>query len=198
MQIANREGFAATARKRLPYDAEVEYLQSTGTQWIDTGVLNDANVKMNFRIRPSSVSGTYFMGVDAGLVFGTNNGINFRANGVSSVDAFNTNTFYAIEMYYNGNRRFCVIDGSETLSNTVSRMLDKNILLFATSGGVTIGPIAYYLPWSISDCKMWNGSAIVRDFIPVRVGATGEMYDRITGTFATRVGTFIVGPDTTA
>ena len=30
---------ALMARKRLPYDAEVEYLESTGTQYIDTGVV---------------------------------------------------------------------------------------------------------------------------------------------------------------
>ena len=28
---------AAWSGKSLPYDAEVEYLESTGTQWIDTG-----------------------------------------------------------------------------------------------------------------------------------------------------------------
>lgn len=26
----------------IPYDAEIEYLQSTGTQWIDTGVVPTA------------------------------------------------------------------------------------------------------------------------------------------------------------
>lgn len=34
MQIAAREGFVAAARGRM---VEVEYLESTGTQWIDTG-----------------------------------------------------------------------------------------------------------------------------------------------------------------
>ena len=29
---------------KLPYDAEVEYLESTGTQYIDTGVIADSNV----------------------------------------------------------------------------------------------------------------------------------------------------------
>ena len=35
--------------KRLPYDAEVEYLESTGTQWIDTGIVaaDDVGVKMH-------------------------------------------------------------------------------------------------------------------------------------------------------
>ena len=29
---------AARRKPKLPYDAEVEYLESTGTQWIDTGI----------------------------------------------------------------------------------------------------------------------------------------------------------------
>ena len=38
MLIAARESFAAVAsRRRLPYDSRVEYLQSSGTQYIDTG-----------------------------------------------------------------------------------------------------------------------------------------------------------------
>ena len=39
MMLAARGAFLAARRKpKLPYDAEVEYLESTGTQWIDTGV----------------------------------------------------------------------------------------------------------------------------------------------------------------
>ena len=37
MLVAARTG--AWSGKRLPYDAEVEYLESTGTQWIDTGIV---------------------------------------------------------------------------------------------------------------------------------------------------------------
>ena len=38
MMLAARGAFLAARRKpKLPYDAEVEYLESTGTQWIDTG-----------------------------------------------------------------------------------------------------------------------------------------------------------------
>ena len=38
---------AAWSDKQLPYDAEVEYLESTGTQWIDTGIIatEDTRVK---------------------------------------------------------------------------------------------------------------------------------------------------------
>lgn len=34
---------------KLPYDAEVEYLESTGTQWIDTGVTasNHAGIEID-------------------------------------------------------------------------------------------------------------------------------------------------------
>ena len=37
--IATRESFAvANGRPRLPYDAEVQYLETTGTQYFDTGL----------------------------------------------------------------------------------------------------------------------------------------------------------------
>ena len=45
MLIAARNGFAVG--KSLPYDAEVEYLESTGTQWIDTGVKIEKNDRMD-------------------------------------------------------------------------------------------------------------------------------------------------------
>ena len=183
--------------QNLPYDAEIEYLESTGTQWIDTGIRNNTNVKMKFKIKPSSKSGTYFMGVDSGIVFGTNNGVNFRANAVSSINAFDTNAFYSVEMYYSEGRRVCVIDDSETLSSVITRMLDVNILLLATSGGS--GVPNYYLPWSISECKIWENDALVHDFIPVRVGTTGYLYDKVSKQLFGNAGTgdFILGPDIT-
>ena len=39
MIAARQIAFGKAAGKRLPYDAEVEYLESTGTQYIDTGWL---------------------------------------------------------------------------------------------------------------------------------------------------------------
>jgi hypothetical protein len=44
--------------------------------------------------------------------------------------------------------------------------------------------------------KILDNGVLVRDYVPVRVGDTGELFDRVTGTYATRSGTFVLGPDT--
>lgn len=45
MLIGGRNGFLVD--KRLPYDAEIEYLESTGTQWIDTATQLADKVQMS-------------------------------------------------------------------------------------------------------------------------------------------------------
>ena len=49
MQVANRESFAVASRRRLPYDAEVEWLQSTGAEYIDTGLVLNQTHKVQLR-----------------------------------------------------------------------------------------------------------------------------------------------------
>jgi hypothetical protein len=47
----------------------------------------------------------------------------------------------------------------------------------------------------IYSCQIWQNGVLVRDCIPVRVGTTGEMYDRASGTFMERHGDLVLGPD---
>jgi hypothetical protein len=49
---------ALMAGKRLPYDAEVEYLESTGTQWVDTGVLLQFPISADMTLAMVSPYGT--------------------------------------------------------------------------------------------------------------------------------------------
>ena len=48
---------ALMAERRLPYDAELEYLKSTMTQWIDTGVIPDDTTGYFLRCSANSVGG---------------------------------------------------------------------------------------------------------------------------------------------
>ena len=43
--------------------------------------------------------------------------------------------------------------------------------------------------------SMMRNGVLIRDYIPVRKGTTGELYDRVSRTFATRHGTFNYGSD---
>lgn len=50
---------------KLPYDAEVEYLQSTGLQWIDTGVFHNFVNAVRFKMAMPNTDGHNYMGVYA-------------------------------------------------------------------------------------------------------------------------------------
>jgi hypothetical protein len=45
--------------------------------------------------------------------------------------------------------------------------------------------------------KVYNSNTLIRDFIPVRIGNTGYMFDKITGKMYGNAGTgsFTLGPD---
>ena len=54
------------------------------------------------------------------------------------------------------------------------------------------------VPMRFASVRIWSGSALVQDLIPVRRGGVGYMYDRVTGALlgnAASSGTFAAGPD---
>jgi hypothetical protein len=209
MLIAARESFAAAARRRLPYDAEVEYLESTGTQYFDTDIeaADDVGYQMHL-VQWASPSNTTigFAGVfgsDNRYGLGYNNvGLFFRWwNTATSWNNSYRGTLSSATLAFNFlNSRSCsvagirtaTLEGAYNASSAPIRILnfqrvDTGANALATSAACRIGPI-----------MISSGSAVIRDYIAVRVGTTGELYDRITGTFAARVGTLTVGPDKTA
>ena len=201
MLIAARESFAA-ARKRLPYDAEVEYLQSSGTQYIDTGVGGGSDTDFELNVMMPSPTGRQI----AGARFTSSN---FRYVQIQSNPSGNILFAYNNTQTQNAGA-YKTLSGWMTLRATGSSCYVDDVLLYrfaaaqfasagtiwlhATRGASAQGTAAL----RISTARIWSGGALVRDYIPVRVGTTGEMYDRIGGTFATRVGTLTVGPDKTA
>ena len=59
MQVASREIFAAAARKRM---VRVQYLESTGTQWIDTDFLPKAGDVIRGRFYSTENQNSGFFG----------------------------------------------------------------------------------------------------------------------------------------
>lgn len=45
--------------------------------------------------------------------------------------------------------------------------------------------------------QIWDGTTLVRDFVPCRIGTTGYLYDRVSQTLFGNIGTgdFVLGPD---
>ena len=194
-----------------PYDAEVEYLKSTGTQWIDTGVygtsdttieftssfgVNSYNDSMNIGV----VSWTNDEGKSLGLTYNATQklfyiflGTEYRTSRV--IPELVSNTAYHFVVKQDG----VWIDSQKIYDGYYSGSISTRytIPFFANINQET-GNLRYSNTGTIFyNLKIYDGTTLVRDFIPVRVGSVGYMYDRITRKLFGNKGTgnFILGPD---
>lgn len=194
----------------LPYDARIEYLRCSGTQYINTGIKGSSDIKIRLRclyqICTSSSSTSY------GWIFG------------SRVAA--SNKAYNLVHTYSGNFRFGsgtatnwansatrIVTFDNTESTNVMKVYDASNTLIATMtassatfnnnldlylfGNNTNGTAGLGSDITIYSCEFYNGSTKIAEFIPVRVGQVGCMYDKVSGSFFYNQGTgsFVLGPD---
>lgn len=120
MLIARRNLMAG---KSLPYDAEVDYLESTGTQYIDTGIygsLNNTIIDLSFRVEQLSSQ----------KIFG----------------ARTTSTQEAFAIYYDSKNQFTINCGNEyrdaivdILGNVVvkNEIVDESTTKYTVNNDIT-------------------------------------------------------------
>lgn len=190
--------------KNRDYDAEVEYLESTGTQWIDTGVVyqNNYNIDCNFACSVTGTASRFIFGV-----YGS--GFNRQ---VAASTYSNWSTASAGLYLYKGSLHTGVANNA--VNNVRLRGMQWNYngtdydspWTFNATEGLTmylfagnyVGTASYFFTGRIYSFKIWDANGVlVRDYIPVRVGTVGYLYDRVSGQLYGNAGTgaFIVGPD---
>lgn len=184
-----------------PYDAEVEYLESTGTQYIDTGIYgsNNSKVEVDLQLLELGESKAVF-----GCYSATNIGLYLYQAGGSSVGKWQFGFGWnANNGTTDTNRHFFVfdnfkvkIDGTIILSVTPRNFTTTHTLLMFNMHNNS-GGIYSATGMRLFSCKLYNGDTLVRDLIPVRVGTVGYMYDKVSGKLFANKGTgnFILGPD---
>lgn len=190
--------------KSLPYDAEIEYLESSGTQYIDTLYKPSNNSEFDICFYwTASVSGE--SDITQQCLFGLNdNGIwaNVMGNYSSSselywADCANVGAGLVRNQVCNVSLKGNVITRPDGATYTVSKTysaLYMNLYLFCRN---QYGPTRYCNGARIYYAKFWENGTLVRDFIPVRVGTTGYLYDKVSKQLFANAGTgdFILGPD---
>ena len=90
--------------------------------------------------------------------------------------------------------KYITINGSKTTGTYSEESPQSNTLVVGCCR--RNGNLIDYSNMRIYALKLYDGNSLVFDGVPVRVGDTGELFDRVTGTYATRSGTFVCGPDT--
>ena len=186
----------------LPYDAQILYLQSTGTQLIDCSVNPSGATTATFKGKSgySQANGRMFMAGDGNAnlshycEFSSNNFGAFQAYVSATLSA---NTLYDVEMTINGSSKtdfIVTINGQAYSISTTSYQgaINNQFYLFGINS-------TYKSPAGLrmSNCQILVNGNVARDFIPVRVGSTGYMYDKVSGTLFgnSGSGSFTLGPD---
>lgn len=180
---------------RPAYDAEVEYLESTGTQYIDTGIVFNSpyTIELSFMLTKLNNYNSLIFGAwhdndsTDRLQFYVANNNRFNNDGHSNITCVqpsvipDTNTIYNI-----------------TYTPTISQPnANSSMWLFARNNDRST-----YLPYNglrVYSCKIKDidSDTVIRDFIPVRIGSVGYLYDKVSKQFFANKGTgnFILGND---
>lgn len=183
--------------KRLPYDAEVEYLESTGTQWIYTGYTKSQCPYFSLDVQPLITN------VDSGMFGAYTDGYTVQQyqgrwrwfdNGWTLTD-IPVDITRTTNITKNANGWF--VDGEITRTSS-SLVGNLNLVLFSINRNNVVNRGAKSL--RVNQLSLFDkNSSLVADFIPIRRGNIGYMYDRVSGQLFGNAGTgeFIVGPDKT-
>lgn len=188
------------------YDAEVEYIQSTGTQYINTGITPTDTLVTEVRF---ALTEDFPFGNTSAIfgVYNNNNGTLYSVafpslnnaripSGLSYVNIAVTmslgtvhNISYKSEAFY--------FDGE--LKGTQKPKIGTNstkIRLFGraaapSSSAKIIAGIRIY------GFRMTEGDTVIHDCIPVRIGTAGYLYDRARNALMTNLGSgdFLIGND---
>jgi hypothetical protein len=200
--IASRQ-IAFGGSKRKPYDAEIEYLESTGTQYIDTGIVltaddNLASTKLsttNFDFTSdNAIYGCQTSNSDAVVCFRNMAGrVRFRWGSELYKDinvVRNRPSEVVVELSDSALTATCIDNGESVTIPQGKQYSPFPLFLFGSNknGEVWLskGARIYYF-------KLSNKL----DLIPVRVGDVGYMYDRVSGQLFGNAGegSFVLGSD---
>ena len=211
---------AMLSGKRMPYDSQVEYLQSDGNQGILLPLVTSRD-KLTVRYSRINLSDCYFCGgmrtdnstYSLALVHRRNSDTLSRQQVVVIPSGSGNNDFYSpwisgagavqkdvLEVTYDdsvaGARKAVWWDGSTTAIRTNSWNVGSANALFGIANRTGKGMYSRATIRIHSYVHIRDGVAIV-DLKPVRVKSVGMMYDRVTGSILGSVTStpLIPGPD---
>ena len=179
---------------KKPYYCEVEYLESTGTQYIDTGIIGNSDTKAELALIISTLA-TGNVGVFGSRGNSANSNLLAIGYGTSQLASdFNNSSYsryrasvsYELDTKYicytSKEERFIKDENGIVLAENTTLCNDtistSNLLLFAETG------VALKQQGKMFYVKIWDDNILVRDFIPVLdFNMKPCMYDKVSGKF---------------
>lgn len=199
-----------------PYDSEVEYLQSDGWCYINTNYVPVGNTNVDVKwmsVTDDTAITVPYCPIGGGIAyknkyFGLWAPVNqiyrfFLLRG-DSANGFDTTSHVSLLDKLNT----CVFDNNTSTVNlnnqdytvATTSVTEYSIPLWLFASNVNnSAPSSNQHKLRLYYADILEGSTYVRQFIPVRVGTTGYMYDKVSGTLFGNAGTgsFVLGNDVT-
>lgn len=174
---------------------ELEYIESTGTQYIDMGFKSNQNTRVVVKLSTTQTGSHTVFGADIGWVdngFALGVGFAHYGKGTGTISGLNDGSPHEIDF----NKNTIFMDGASVLTLGASTFsIPYNSALFANIRSGSVQEITTMLLYY---CKVYDGSTMIRDYIPCK-NSSGEigLYDLVYGTFYSNAGTgdFIAGPE---
>ena len=193
--------------KALPYDAEVEWLGSDSNAYINTEI-NGNNYYLRFtghfmyttHINYGAIYGNYVSDNHNGTRLILSENSNKLCSCLNTICTTTGNTIVAcarnVKHSFLTNYEEVVIDSVTTIVENKTPGITNNGIICLFNRSLTNQTIRD-IGLKIYDFQIYDHGILVRDFVPVRVGTTGYMYDKVSGQLFGNSGTgnFILGPD---
>ena len=180
---------------------ELEYIQSSGTQYIDTGFKPNQDTRVVINVTDvSASSGT------ASLFGGrTTNGVSsFSMWAFSSVvrtdygaNVLQTTQPYATVQSIDKNKNITILNGTEYTQTYSTFQAGVSLTLFAVNDG-KIGVDNRMVSMCLYSCQIYDNGTLIRDYVPASSSSgTVGLYDTVNGVFYQNAGSgaFTAGPE---
>ena len=192
MMLGARTGAWAKSGAPLPYLRRVAYLESRGTEWIDTGIIptEATSCKLDGRFRKVNVqqiNGVFdYLNGNLGFDIGINHGKWFARRFGKNTLAITADTNRHVFEIISDESAFS-IDGTKYNLLFTSGSFLKSIYLFARND---LNKIMFYCNLALYGFSVRENNTLIQDIIPVLdLSGRPAMYDKISGQFFYNQGT---------
>ena len=180
-------GAVSSALRDLPDGyTQVQYIESSGTQYIDTGfkpnqdtrVVMDAQITASslrthaviFGCRTTATTGMFALGYA-----GHKSPQSFRSDYGSDQKSFEASVALNKRHMFDKSKSACAIDSNSVTNAASTFQVECNLFLFANNDA---GAMNNATPMRLYSCRIYDGGSLVRDFVPCRnSGGTVGLYD---------------------
>lgn len=187
---------------------ELEYIQSSGTQYIDTGFLpnQDTRVVLDIEVTGQTIANAGLFGVrdvegvtaESKYIFWSmSTGTTVRSDYFGTAATQNASAATSVlgaRLTIDKNKNSCTFGGTVLTNSAATGACTKRMYLLCTNSS---GTANYFTTGKLYTCQIYDNGTQVRDYIPC-INTAGEigLYDAKNGVFYGNAGTgvFTAGP----